>query len=75
LEDKAMPQYAYILIVVFLVLALIALFIVTFVVYKKTPAPKGCEDLGPSEEKCSKCTVEGCHLNIYAGQDKKEDGK
>lgn len=44
----------------------ITVFIVTFILYRKTPVPKGCEDLGPSEEKCSSCKEEHCHLNIYA---------
>jgi flagellar basal body-associated protein FliL len=70
-----MPQYVYIIIVVALVLVLLAIFIVTFLLYKKTPAPKGCEDLGPSEEKCSKCTVEGCHFNLYSEHEKKEGRK
>ncbi len=45
------------------IIALIAVFIVTFLVYKKTPAPK-CEGLDPNIcEACKK--KEGCHLNIY----------
>jgi hypothetical protein len=67
-----MSQLGYLLIAVGVILVLLAIFFVTFVLYRKTPVPKGCEKL-PSAESCSKCGLgEGCALNIYA---KKEDPK
>lgn len=58
---------------ILLLVVLLVIFIVSFLLYKKTPAPKGCENLGPNEEKCASCKVEHCHLNIYANH--KEDKK
>ena len=52
------------------ILFLLATFIVTFILYKRTPAPKGCENMGPNKEKCKNCEM-SCHLNIYA--DRKEN--
>lgn len=69
-----MPNWLRILLAVLIITLLIAIFIISFILYRKTPVPKGCEDLYQSEEKCANCKVEGCHLNIYA-QHKKEDKK
>jgi len=45
-------------IVVIIVLAIVA--IVSFVLYRKTPAPKGCENLEPDEGLCCACLKQGC---------------
>lgn len=45
-------------IVIIVVLAIVA--IVSFVLYKKTPAPKGCENLEPDEGLCCACLKSGC---------------
>ena len=45
-------------IVIIVVLAAVA--IVTFVLYKKTPDPKGCENLEPDEGLCCACLKSGC---------------
>lgn len=73
-----MPTWLRILLAVVIITVLVVVFVVSFILYRKTPVPKGCEDLGPSEEKCSSCKVEGCHLNIYAnknGKTKENDKK
>jgi flagellar basal body-associated protein FliL len=70
-----MPKWAYILIAVLIIVALVAVFIISFVLYKKTPPPKGCEKLGPEEGKCSTCNETGCHFNIYANKKKDDDKK
>lgn len=68
-----MPMWLRILLAILIFAFLIAVFIVSFILYRKTPVPKGCEDMGPSEEKCSNCKVEGCRLNIYRTENKKEE--
>jgi hypothetical protein len=57
-------------IVIIVVLAIVA--IVSFVLYKKTPAPKGCETLEPDEGLCCACLRSGCpfYAQYHA---KKED--
>jgi hypothetical protein len=67
-----MPNWVRILIAVLVIVSLIVIFVVSFILYRRTPLPKGCEDLEPSEEKCAACKDEHCHLNIYANKSKKE---
>lgn len=45
-----------------IIIALVALFIVTFLVYKKMPAPKGMEKVRVSEENCKGCENDSCSL-------------
>ena len=60
---------------VLILTSLLVIFVVSFILYRKTPLPKGCEDMQPSEEKCANCKEEECHLNIYAEKKKKENEK
>ncbi len=64
-----MSQTGYIIIAVSILLALLVTFIVSFVLYRRTPVPKGCEDIKASEEKCSGCSHVECHFY----QDKEEN--
>ena len=57
-----MPQYGYLILAITILLALLVVFIVSFVLYKRTPVPKGCEDIKISEEKCGSCTNTECAI-------------
>ena len=48
--------------------ALLIIFVVSFVVYKKTPVPKGCENLEISEENCASCKNTTCSLRKKEGE-------
>ena len=63
-----MSQTGYIILAVSIIVALLIIFIVSFVLYKKTPVPKGCEDIKMSEEKCSSCGHSEC--SFYKGESK-----
>ena len=63
-----MTQVGYIILAVSIIVALLVIFIVSFVLYKRTPVPKGCEDMKMSEEKCSSCGHSEC--SFYKGEDK-----
>ena len=63
-----MNQTGYLILAIGIILALLIVFIVSFVLYKKTPVPKGCEDIRMSEEKCSSCSHSECHF--YQGEEK-----
>lgn len=66
-----MPLYVRIILAVVILGSLLAIFVVSFILYRKTPAPKGCV---PTEEQCKACNVKGCRANIYADRnDNKED--
>lgn len=61
-----MPDWARWLLAIGLLLVLVAVFIISFILYRKTPVPKGCENLEkPSEAKCHGCNITGCHFNLY----------
>jgi hypothetical protein len=55
-----MPKWAYILIAVGVIIALIAIFIISFIAYRRTPAPKGCENVRPDPEFCPACQKASC---------------
>lgn len=58
-----MSKEGYLIIAIIVIAALTAIFVISFVVYKKTPAPKGCEDLKVSDEKCQTCPNETCKFH------------
>lgn len=60
-----MTQGLRIALAVLVIVILVAVFIVTFILYKRTPPPKGCEDIHPSAEKCHGCKETSCHFNLY----------
>lgn len=62
-----MSKEMYLLIAILILVALLIIFFVSFVLYRKTPLPKGCEHMKMSEDKCEACSNEGCMFH------KKED--
>ncbi|MCR4910964.1 MAG: hypothetical protein K5925_00340 [Bacilli bacterium] len=65
-----MSQGAYIAIGVIVIVALLAIFIISFILYRRTPVPKGCEDIKISEENCSSCGHTECQF--YKKKDAEE---
>ena len=63
-----MPKEGYLAIAIVILVALLVTFVVSFVIYVRTPAPKGCEDLKASDEKCASCSNSECHF--YKGEEK-----
>lgn len=55
-----MSQTGYLIIAISVLVALLVTFIVSFVLYKRTPVPKGCEFLKIEEENCSHCGHKEC---------------
>ena len=60
-----MPQGLRIALAILVIVVLVIIFVVSFILYKRTPPPKGCEDIHPSEEKCRGCNETACHFNLY----------
>ena len=63
-----MSKEVYLIISICILALLLATFIVTFIMYKRTPVPKGCEFIKISEENCSACQNKAC--SHYLGEDK-----
>ena len=55
-----MSKVAYLIIAISILVALLVIFVVSFVIYRRTPVPKGCEDMVMNEEKCSSCGHSEC---------------
>ena len=51
-----------------ILVALLIVFVVSFILYKKTPVPKGCENLEISEENCAACSNKECSLRKKEGE-------
>ncbi|MBR0294320.1 MAG: hypothetical protein IJQ67_00180 [Bacilli bacterium] len=65
-----MNQTGYLILSISILVILLAVFIVSFILYKRTPLPKGCEKLKISEENCSACQNKGCEF--YQKKDEEE---
>ena len=63
-----MSQGGYLALAIVILVVLLATFIISFVLYRRTPVPKGCEHLKMDEEKCASCGHNECHF--YKGEDK-----
>lgn len=64
-----MSKELYLVIGISVLVLLLITFIVSFVLYVKTPAPKGCEDMKISEEKCAGCSHSECSFYKKEGQE------
>ena len=62
-----MSQTGYLILAIAIMVSLLTVFIVSFVLYRKTPVPKGCENIKISEENCSSCGHTEC--KHYLGGD------
>ena len=61
-----MSQVGYLVIAISILVALLAIFIVSFVLYIRTPVPKGCENIKINDENCSSCNHKEC--KFYKGE-------
>ena len=63
-----LSRTGYLILAISILVALLVIFIVTFVIYRKTPVPKGCEHLKVNDENCSSCGHSEC--SFYKGEEK-----
>lgn len=64
-----MSKEAYLIIAITILVALLAIFIISFILYKRTPVPNGCENIKVSEENCTGCSHKEC--SFYKEEEKK----
>ena len=55
-------QTLYLVLSIVLIVGLVALFFITFVINRKTPVPKGCENIKIEEESCMACSNSSCEI-------------
>lgn len=65
-----MSREGYLILAISILAALLVIFVVTFIIYRRTPAPKGCEDLKADDEKCATCSQSECHFYQTRGEKK-----
>ena len=63
-----LSKVGYLILAISILVALLVVFVVSFVLYKKTPVPKGCEYLKINDENCSACGNSEC--SHYKGETK-----
>ena len=61
-----MSPVGYLVIAISILVALLAVFIVSFILYVRTPVPKGCENIKINDENCSSCNHKEC--KFYKGE-------
>ena len=64
-----MSQAGYLILAISILVALATIFVISFVAYKRTPVPKGCEGIKISEENCSSCGNKECSYYQEKGQE------
>lgn len=55
-----MSQTGYLILAIAILVVLAITFFVSFILYRKTPVPKGCENIQINEENCSSCGNTSC---------------
>ena len=62
-----MSQVGYLVLAISILVGLLAIFIVSFILYKRMPVPKGCENIKISDENCAACNNKECSLRKKEG--------
>lgn len=69
-----MSQEAALILAIVIIALLLIIFVVSFVIYMRTPAPKGCEKLKIGPKSCEDCDVQGCMIyKSHHKEEKKEE--
>lgn len=53
---------------IIIIVLLIASFFITYLINKKTPIPKGCEEIAYNVQNCSGCKQYACEYHIRAAE-------
>ena len=61
-----MSQVGYLVIAISILVALLVVFIVSFILYIRQPVPKDCENIKINDENCSSCNHKEC--KFYKGE-------
>ena len=66
-----MSKTAYLIIAISILIVLLVVFIISFIAYRRTPVPKGCEGMKINEKNCEGCSHSEC--SFYKEMNKEED--
>ena len=62
-----MSKEASLVLAIAIIVILLVIFIVSFILYKRMPVPKGCENIEISDENCAACNNKECSLRKKEG--------
>lgn len=51
---------SHLILAISILVGLLIIFVVSFILYMRTPVPKGCENLKINEENCAACQNQNC---------------
>ena len=63
-----MSQTGYLILGISIIVSLLIIFIVSFILYRRTPVPKGCENIKISDENCASCSHSECKFYKREGE-------
>ena len=63
----------YLIIGIIILILLIALYIISYILNKKTPVPKGCENIKIDEETCKSCNNAMCKIKEKITSNEEEE--
>ena len=66
-----MSQTGYLILAISIIAALLITFVVSFVLYRRTPVPKGCENIKINKENCSACQNKECQFHVSRNKEDK----
>lgn len=61
-----MPTTVFLIIAIIIMALLFVVFVLTFILFIKMPAPKGCENMKVNNENCAGCSHKEC--SFYPGE-------
>lgn len=67
-----MSQIGYLILAISVIILLLAVFIVSFILCKRVPVPKGMEEQKRNAEKCASCSNLMCHYHEDESEEKKQ---
>ena len=62
-----MSKEASLVLAIVIIVLLLVVFVVSFILYKRMPVPKGCENIEISDENCAACNNTNCSLRKKEG--------
>ena len=65
-----MSKEVALILAISILVSLLIIFVVSFVLYKRTPVPKGCENILVNDENCAACQNKECALYKKEGDKK-----
>lgn len=69
-----MSEDTALIISIIIIIALLAIFFISYIYYRKTPTPSNCKNLKIDSEACKRCSVVNCEFKEM-NKDIKKEGK